>query len=181
MGRVNDVGSGYGTIQKGYFLQLGSDGQCRLVVSRGKREKKKLVGDAEQQALIKAGKDYSEGGEKILGVVKVANVLPETWHDLKLRFKGSAITALVDGKPVLNVTDSLYSHGMAGLLALGGETKLSTPYFDNLSINAPDQTLRGMPKSLLHTRLTTGDVGRTRRGSNMWYYFKNMQSFCGAG
>jgi galactosylceramidase len=141
MGRVNDVGSGYGTVPKGYFLQLGSDGQCRLVVSRGKREKNTLVGDAEQQALIKAGKDYSEGGEKILGVVKLTNVSPDTWHNLKLRFKGSAITALVDGKPVLNVTDTLYSHGMAGLLALGGETKLSMPYFDNLSINAPGAKL----------------------------------------
>lgn len=137
MGRIINVGTGYGTIPKGYFLQLGSDGQCRLVVSRGKKEKKRLVGDAEQQALIKAGKDYSEGGEMILGVVKVANVLPDTWHNLKLRFKGSTITAIVDGKAVLSVTDTLYSHGMAGLLALGGETKLSTPYFDNLLINGP--------------------------------------------
>jgi hypothetical protein len=30
---------------------------------------------------------------------------------------------------------------MAGLLALGGETKLSTPYFDNLLINAPGAKL----------------------------------------
>lgn len=141
MGRVINVGTGYGTIPKGYFLQLGSDGQCRLVVSRGKKEKNRLVGDAEQQALIKAGKDYSEGGEKILGGIKVANVLPDTWHNLKLRFKGSEITAIVDGKPVLNVTDALYSHGMAGLLALGGETKWSTPYFDNLIINAPGAKL----------------------------------------
>ncbi|MEO5893140.1 MAG: family 16 glycoside hydrolase, partial [Ferruginibacter sp.] len=141
MGRIINVGTGYGTIPKGYFLQLGSDGQCRLVVSRGKREKNKLVGDAEQQALIKAGKDYSEGGEKTLGVVKVAKVLPYTWHNLKLRFEGSAITAIVDGKPVLTVTDMLYSHGMAGLLALGGETKLSTPYFDNLLINTPGAKL----------------------------------------
>jgi galactosylceramidase len=141
MGRVINVGTGYGTIPKGYFLQLGSDGQCKLVVSRGKREKNKLVGDAEQQALIKAGKDYSEGGEKILGVVKVANLLPDTWHNLKLRFQGSSITAIVDGKPVLNVTDTLYSHGMAGLLALGGEMELSMPYFDNLLINAPGAKL----------------------------------------
>lgn len=136
MGRVNNVGTGYGTIPKGYFLQLGSDGQCRLVVVRGKREKRRMMGDAEQQALIKAGKDDSEGGEKILGVVKIPNVLPDTWHNVKLRFKGFAITAFVDGKPVLNVTDTLYSHGMAGLLALGGQTKVSMPYFDNLLINA---------------------------------------------
>ena len=141
MGRVNHVGTGYGTIPKGYFLQIGSDGQCRLVVIRGKVEKRRLVGDAEQQALIKAGKDDSEGGEKILGVVKVASISPDSWHNLKLRFEGSAITAIVDGKPVLNVTDSLYSHGMAGMMALGGETKMSTPYFDNLLINAPGSKL----------------------------------------
>ncbi|MEO5912219.1 MAG: hypothetical protein ABIP95_15130, partial [Pelobium sp.] len=137
MGRIVDVGSGYGTIPKGYFLQLGSDGQCRLVVSRGKKERNRLVGDAEQQALIKAGKDYSEGGEKILGIVKVADVSPNSWHNLKLRFKGATITAIIDGKPVLSVTDALYKQGMAGLLALGGKTKLSMPYFDNLLINEP--------------------------------------------
>ncbi|WP_457271586.1 hypothetical protein [Pedobacter sp. UYEF25] len=141
MGRIVDVGSGYGTIPKGYFLQLGSDGQCRLVVSRGKREKKKLVGDAEQQELIKAGEDYSEGGEKVLGIARIANVSPNTWHNLKLRFNGSTITALVDGKSILTVTDTLYSHGMAGLLALGGKTKLGMPYFDNLLVNAPEAKL----------------------------------------
>ena len=47
----------------------------------------------------------------------------------------------MDDKPVLSVTDTLYSHGMAGLLAGGGEQKkLSTPWFDNLlikAVNAP--------------------------------------------
>jgi len=141
MGRIMDVGSGYGTIPKGYFLQLGSDGQCRLVVSRGKKEKNKLVGDAEQQALIKAGKDYSEGGEKILGTAKVEHILPGSWHNLKLRFQGAKITAIVDGKDVLNVTDNLYPRGMAGLLAPGGENLLSTPYFDNILVNAPGAKL----------------------------------------
>ncbi|MEO8852413.1 MAG: hypothetical protein ABI359_01450, partial [Ginsengibacter sp.] len=141
MGRVNDVGSGWGSIPKGYLLQLVSGGQCRLIVVRGKEEKKKIVGDAEQQALIKAGKDDSEGGEKVLGIVQLLNIIPGSWHNLKLRFKGFTITALVDGKPLLDVTDTLYEHGMAGLLALGGKTKLSMPYFDNLLINAPGATL----------------------------------------
>jgi galactosylceramidase len=137
MGRVNDVGYGYGSIPKGYFLQAGDDGQCRLVVIRGKKEKKKAVGDAEQQALIKAGKDDSEGGEKVLGTVPLPSVGSNQWHNLKLRFEGSTITGLVDGKPVLSATDTLYSHGMAGLMAgPQDKKKLSMPYFDNVLIKA---------------------------------------------
>ncbi|MEO7932625.1 MAG: family 16 glycoside hydrolase [Chthoniobacterales bacterium] len=141
MGRINHIGAGYGFNPKGYFLQLSADGECQLVVIRGKTDKNRLVGDAEQQALIKAGKGESEGGEKVLGTVHVPGIAPGQWHNLKLRFKGSSITALVDDKPVLSVTDTLYSHGMAGLLAGGGEQKkLSTPWFDNLlikAVNAP--------------------------------------------
>ena len=134
MGRVNDVGYGYGSIPKGYFLQLGNDGQCRLVVIRGKVDKKKLTGDAEQQALIKAQRDDSEGGEKELGSVQLSNISSNQWHNLKLRFDGSVITASIDDKPVLKANDSLYSHGMAGLSAGSGKKNLSTPYFDNLLI-----------------------------------------------
>ncbi len=134
MGRVNDVGYGYGSIPKGYFLQLGDDGQCHLVVIRGKVDKKKLTGDAEQQALIKAQNDASEGGEKELGNVQLSNVNSNQWHNLKLRFEGSTITASVDEKPALTATNSLYSHGMAGLRAGGGKKNLSTPYFDNVLI-----------------------------------------------
>jgi galactosylceramidase len=141
MGRVNHVGTGYGFIPKGYFLQLSDDGQCHLVVVRGKKDKKELVGDAEQQAFIKARKDDSEGGEKILGSIQLANIAPHQWHTLTLRFDGSTITGLVDGIPVLTVNDTLYEQGMAGLLAGGGEGKLSTPYFDNLLINGLDAPL----------------------------------------
>jgi galactosylceramidase len=150
MGRVNDVGYGYGSIPKGYFLQLGDDGQCRLVVVRGKVDKKKLIGDAEQQALIKAQNDASEGGEKDLGSVQLSNVSSNQWHNLKLRFEGSAITASVDEKSVLTATNSLYSHGMAGLRAGNGKKNLSTPYFDNVLIKGlndptpkPSQAMQG--------------------------------------
>ena len=136
MGRINHVGYGYGSIPKGYFLQFADDGQCRLVVIRGKPEKEQLVGDAEQQALIKAGKDDSEGGEKVLATAQLANIGPRRWHNLKLRFAGSTITGLVDEKPILTSTNTLYSRGMAGLLAGAcGDRKLSTPYYDNLLIN----------------------------------------------
>lgn len=136
MGRINQVGTGYGTIPKGYFFELAADGAARLVVVRGKIDKKKLVGDAEQQALIKAGKDVGEGGEKVLAQTRLAGVAPGQWRRLELRFAGETITGLVDGKPVLTVQDGLYAGGMAGLMAAPAGDRLSQPYFDNLAINA---------------------------------------------
>ena len=92
------------------------------------------MGDAEQQALIKAGRDDGEGGEKVLGIFRLSNIRPNQWHNLKLRFDGSTITGLIDGRPVLSVTDTLYAHGMAGLLTGTDQKKLSMPYFDNVLI-----------------------------------------------
>jgi galactosylceramidase len=135
MGRVNHVGTGYGFIPKGYFLQLDDRGELRLVVVRGKVDKKKLVGDAEQQALIKAQNDKGEGGEKLLATIKLPDIAPNQWHKLKLRFEGSKITAFVDGRQVLAAMDALYPSGMAGLLAGASGKKLSMPYFDNVLVN----------------------------------------------
>jgi galactosylceramidase len=112
-------------------LQLADDGRCSLVV-RGKKEKKALVGDAEQQALLGAQRDDSEGGEKVLATVQLPAIGPQQWHTLKLRFEGATITGLVDEKPVLQVVDALYAQGMAGLMAQGDQKRLSTPFFDNL-------------------------------------------------
>jgi galactosylceramidase len=133
MGRVNDVGYGYGSIPKGYLLELGDDGRCRLVVVRGAKSAEP-TGDAEQQALLRAKKDYNEGGEKELGVVTVADVGAKSWHRLTLRFEGTTITGLVDGKQVLSATDAMYGRGKAGLLAGAGKTRVSTPYFDDVLI-----------------------------------------------
>jgi galactosylceramidase len=143
MGRINNVGFGYGSVPKGYFVTLGDDGQCHLVVIRGFKRNRKLEGDAEQQALIKAGKDDSEGGEKELGNVQLPNITANQWHNLKLRFAGTNITALVDDKTVLTATDPLYSHGLAGLRAGGGRKNLSAPYFDNVLIKGANDA---MPK-----------------------------------
>ena len=143
MGRINNVGPGFRNIPRGYYLILGDDGQCHLVLIRGlKRNPKKLEGDVEQQALIKAGKagDDSAGGEKVLGTVQLPGISPNQWHNLKLRFEGATITGFVDDKPVLSATDNVYARGMAGLRAGADKEKLSTPYFDNLlikGINAP--------------------------------------------
>ena len=142
MGRINDVGSGYGIIPKGYYLQLGDDGHCKLVVVRGKVDKKKLVGDAEQQAFIKNSKDEGEGGEKVLASVKLPGISSGRWYNLKLQFKGNEIIGIIDGKQVLQANDDLYDHGMAGLFAEKYQDRVSTPYFDNLRINAVDATVK---------------------------------------
>lgn len=145
MGRVNNVGSGYGTIPKGYFLQLSDGGQCDLVVVRGKRDKKKPVGDAEQQALLKKQGDTGEGGEKVLATVHVPNIGPHQWHNVKLCMVGTVLTGFVDGKAVLSAADQLYSQGMAGLTAGARKNKLSTPWFDNISIAPPNSTAPQAP------------------------------------
>ena len=135
MGRINDVGSGYGIIPKGYYLKVDDQGVCQLVVVRGKIDKKKLVGDAEQQALIKKGLYEGEGGEKVLASVRLPKVKADRWINLKLRFEGDNIYGFVDGEQALSATDGLYRHGMAGMLVAKFEDRVSTPYFDNLSMN----------------------------------------------
>lgn len=141
MGRINDVGSGYGFIPKGYYLQLNDNGNCKLVVVRGKVDKKALVGDAEQQALIKNSKDTGEGGEKVLASVDLPEISFGKWYNLKLQFKGNELTGFVDGKQVIKVKDTLYRYGMAGVLAEQDENKISTPYFDNLRITPVGETI----------------------------------------
>jgi galactosylceramidase len=117
MGRINDVGNGYGCIPKGYFLQLTSDGQCRLAVIRGQTD------------------------EQVLRTVQLPNIGPNQWHKLQLRFDGPVITGFIDAALVLSATDAQYSHGMAGLMAGGDERRLSMPYFDNVLIkDANDPT-----------------------------------------
>jgi galactosylceramidase len=148
MGRVNHVGTGYGTIPKGYFLQLDSAGLLELIVVRGKADKKALTGDAEQQALIRAQNDASPGGEKLLGSTKVAGVAPGQWHRLRLRFEGSTITAFVDDRAALAVQDSHYASGMAGLLAASDGNGLSTPFFDEVVIKPVGQPDPAPPSAI---------------------------------
>jgi galactosylceramidase len=148
MGRVNHVGTGWGFIPKGYFLELADGGRCRLVAIRGKKDPKAITGDAEQQALIRAGKFDGEGGELVLGEAAVPAVKTGRWIKVALRFEGASITGLVDGKAVLTTRSALYERGMAGLLAGGDKTRLSMPYFDNLLIKpvgarAPKPTVAG--------------------------------------
>lgn len=134
MGRLCDVGSGYGIWAKGYYLKLDDQGRCTLILSRGKPDPKELIGDAEQQALILARKDVEIGGEYTLSTAQVEGVSALQWHNLRLCFLGDKITGYVDGREVLNATSNHYRKGMAGLLAPLQEKRICTPYFDNLSI-----------------------------------------------
>ena len=135
MGRICDVGSGYGIIPKGYYLQINDKGECKLVVVRGKIDKKKLVGDMEQQAYIMAYGDNSVGGEKTLATVQLKRFSLKKWYNLRLRFEGNNIKAYVDDKQIATLQDEHYNHGMAGLMALQFKDKTSTPFYDNIKVS----------------------------------------------
>ena len=134
MGRLCDVGSGYGIWAKGYYLKLDDQGNCTLVLTCGRRNKKELIGDKEQQDLIRARKDEEVGGEFTLATARVEDVSACQWHNLKLRFEGEQIVGYIDGKQVFAATSDRYRKGMAGLIAPLQSRRISTPYFDNLRI-----------------------------------------------
>ena len=134
MGRLCDVGSGYGVWAKGYYLKLDDTGRCSLVITRGKLDQKELIGDAEQQAAILARKDVEIGGEYVLAETMVDGMTACKWHNLALRFHGDTLTGFVDGNQVVQALSSHYPKGMAGLMAPIHDNHISTPYFDNLKI-----------------------------------------------
>ena len=140
MGRLCDVGSGYGVWAKGYYLKLDDHGRCTLILTRGKLDQKELIGDKEQQAAILARKDVEIGGEYTLAEAQVAGIAACQWHNLRLRFLGDQITGYVDGHEVVSATSDHYRRGMAGLIAPQHERSISTPYFDNLCIKPLGRT-----------------------------------------
>lgn len=136
MGRVVEVGSGYGTVPKGYYLRLSADGVCSLIASNGKAGAEEL-GDNEHQERLRAeaasGKSATRGEKQVSGVM-LGKFSSKQWHNLKLRFSGNTITGFVDGQQVLSASSTLFQHGMAGLVT-GDDAVRSTAYFDNLLIN----------------------------------------------
>ena len=140
MGRLCDVGSGYGIWAKGYYLKLDDQGICTLVLTRGKLDQKELIGDKEQQAIILARKDVEIGGEYTLAEAKIQNVAACQWHNLRLCFEGDRLTGFVDGRQVVQAISDHYGKGMAGLIAPLQERRVSTPYFDNLKITPLGRT-----------------------------------------
>ena len=140
MGRLCDVGTGYGIWAKGYYLKLDDQGKATLILTRGKRDPKEPIGDKEQQALILARKDVEIGGEYTLAETHVEGVAACEWHRLCLRFDGDTITGYVDGIEAVRATSGHYRKGMAGLIAPLHKQSVSTPYFDNLSIKPLGRT-----------------------------------------
>lgn len=116
MGRVNNVGGGYGCIAKGYYLRLGADGACSLHVSTAPRGKNNDVGSQLASAVV-------------------TNASTGQWHNVKLQFSGATITGFVDGAQTLSVTNSLFGKGMAGLITGGDPNTRNTALFDNLLTN----------------------------------------------
>lgn len=160
MARVNHVGTGYGFVPQCYLFDVHGDGTCRLAVVRGKQDKQELVGDAEQQELIKAQSDRRAGGEEQLALAEAATIAPGQWHRLTLRCEGSRLSGLVDGQVLVTATDRHYDRGQVGLLAggpvigdpVGLATRseaaagvLSRPYFRDLTVTAVGQAEPPIP------------------------------------
>jgi galactosylceramidase len=119
LGRVNNTGGGYGCNPKGYYLRVDADGHCFLYASTQNKN-----GDPGRQ--LAAG----QAGE--IGINR--------WHNLKLQFSGTNLTALVDQKQVLTAGDGAYAKGMAGLVTGGFGDARNSALFDNLiikTVNGP--------------------------------------------
>jgi galactosylceramidase len=135
MGRVNNVGDGYGCAPKGYYLRLAADGAYALVAINGKAGEVDLGDKEHQAALLAAGNSSGERGEKQMVSGTIQNFATNQWHNVKLQFAGDIITGFVDGAQVLSATNNLFSHGMAGLVTGDAKTR-NTACFDNLLVNA---------------------------------------------
>ena len=87
------------------------------------------VSDTGAWSIVKSGttkvSTLAAGTTKALGVGK--------WHTLALSFKGSTITASLDGKVVKTLTDASYRSGQVGIAA----SQTINAQYDNLSIT-PD-------------------------------------------
>jgi galactosylceramidase len=115
MGRINNVGSGYGCVPKGYYMRFSVDGNCALYAATQARNE-------------------VAGNQLAAGIA--ASIAGNQWHNVKLQFSGDILTGFVDGAQVLTVTNNLYSRGMAGLITGSDARNRNTAFFDHLLINA---------------------------------------------
>lgn len=141
MGRINDVGNGYGCTPKGYYLRISPEGAYALVAIDGKAGPQD-IGDKENQERLKAeaaaGKPRP-GGEQGVATGVLAGFDRTQWHTVKLEFVGDTITGYIDDQKVVSTKDTRFSRGMAGLVACDHGNELSTAYYDNLSITPVGQ------------------------------------------
>jgi galactosylceramidase len=121
MGRLSNVGTGYGCVARGYYLRLSADGTCALFLSG-------------QSGARGAGAQPAEGTQLANG--KAANIAANQWHNLKLQMAGANLKGFVDGVEILSATNSASAKGMAGLCAGENPNARSAADFDNLLINA---------------------------------------------
>lgn len=135
MGRINHVGTGYGFVPQCYYGEIRGDGSFRIVEVNGKTDKTELVGDAEQQALIRASTDNAvPGGRRILAAGRVERDM-STWCELGLRLEGGRVSLWIDGVEHAATEDHRHTRGMVGLLAgVVNEGSFSRPAFKNLQI-----------------------------------------------
>ncbi len=119
MGRVNNVGTGYGTVPKAYYFRVSSDGTV---------------------ALFAAKQGNNAGAGTQLATAKADNFAPDQWHNVKLRFSGTTLTAFVDDTQMLTLQDTLYTKGMAGFVVGDAPTTRITALFDNLLVTPLDGT-----------------------------------------
>ncbi len=110
MGRINNVGTGYGCNPNGYYLKLSSDGTWALYYANGSSE---------------AGTSLANGTVALSG----------QWHKVKLQLSGSTITGFIDNNQVCSVTNTSAVSGMAGLCTGNYSTGRNSAMFDNLVLN----------------------------------------------
>ena len=110
MGRINNVGTGYGCSPSGYYLKLSADGTWALYYANGSSE---------------AGTSLANGTAALSG----------QWHKVKLQLSGSTITGFIDNNQVCSVTNTSAASGMAGLCTGNYSTGRNSAMFDNLVLN----------------------------------------------
>jgi galactosylceramidase len=110
MGRVNNVGTGYGCNPSGYYLSLSSTGTWALYYNAGSNG---------------AGTSLSNGTVALSG----------QWHKVKLQLSGSTIKGFIENNQVCSVTNTSAAGGMAGLCTGNYGNGRNSALFDNLVLN----------------------------------------------
>ncbi len=116
MGRVQQVGTGFGTAFSAYYLTLDDTGAWGFYAGTG----------ADTSNAVELSKTLASG---------TATLVPGSWHNLKLVFSGSSMKGLIDGAQVFSVTDVTYFSGQVGLGTQNNGGTYTTAFFDNLIVN----------------------------------------------
>lgn len=137
MGRLNSAS--FGT-DRGYYLRLTRAGQWGLFVTSGNN----------------AGTSLASG----------TVVLSGQWHNVKIRFQGSAITGFINNTQVCSITNTSYNRGMAGLVTGDLAAGRNTALFDNLIVNtvngtAPQPTVFPQDTAPPYAFLESTSIART--------------------